>query len=198
MVKQSIKTALAIWAGTNLTSTLAAPGDVVNLKTTESGIHEIKYRDLDSYGADVSGVAVSEIGLFSQGEPVSIQVIGSEDDPGLFGPGAAIRFIAKTVDTLYTDTNVYTLRLVDQDQTLRVTPEDNAILPNVASATSYLATEEYAPQSEYSFTSPDKNDPWYATRIVAVGQPASETITLTVLLVRKMTTMSVSSSITRK
>jgi len=69
--------------------------------------------------------------------------------------------------------------LVDQDQTLRVTPEDNAILPNVASATSYLATEEYAPQLEYSFTSPDKNDPWYATRIVAVGQPASETITLT-------------------
>jgi len=48
----------------------------------------------------------------------------------------------------------------------------------VAPATSYLATKVYAPQSNYSFISPDKDDPWYATRIVAVGQPASETVTI--------------------
>jgi len=150
--------------------------DVVNLKTTVAGIHEVRYTDLMADEVDITDEPINRIALINKGQAIQIAVTGSDDDPALFGPGSVIRFIAEDVDTLYSGTNVYTLRL-DSDAALRV-GQDARGIPSGAAATAYLATREYAPQARYSFASPDVNDPWFATRIVASGGQASETMSI--------------------
>lgn len=157
-------------------SNAADARDIVNLKTIESGLHQISYEQLASDGADVAGEKVTDIALLNQGKALAIQVTGSSADASVFGNGSVIRFIAEQVDTLYTDVNVYTLRS-DSSLAERMSV-DNASVPSGASANSYLASKMFSPQSKYSFTSPDNDDPWYAKRIVAINEPASENITM--------------------
>ncbi len=150
---------------------------LINLKTTYAGIHEVSYESLRNNGSDLAGIDTSELSLASQGHAVPIQVIGGP----VFGAGSSIRFIATQVDTLYTDTNVYTLSLGSGQLAtqFKINEEASTISPRIPFANSYLAFESFAPQANYSFTSPDVNDPWYAKRMVAVGQTMSETITIT-------------------
>jgi len=124
-------------------------------------------------GIDLTGISSDELSLSNQGAATPIQIVGGD----VFGKGSSIRFIAHKVDTLYTDTNVYTLSL-GGNQTL-IEPEETPILARAPFANSYLATESFAPQTNYSLTSPDSNDPWYAKRMVAIGSPVSEDITMT-------------------
>jgi len=177
MSKKMMCTAVSLGLGLLAIDASAAEArDIVNLKTTELGLHEISYQMLLSYGADVVDEQISDLALINQGESVQIQVTGSTIDPAVFGEGSVIRFVAKQLDTLYTDENVYTLR---SDQNVaRKMGVDNSPIPRGASATSYLATKAFSPPTKYSFTSPDKNDPWYAKRIVAIGGPQSENISM--------------------
>lgn len=154
----------------------ASGRDIVNLQTTKAGIHQLSYQQLLDYGADVDGELVANIALLNRGQAQQIQVVGSRADPLVFGVGSVVRFIASELDTLYTDTNVYTL-VADSSQARRMSI-DNSDIPRGANANSYLATKTFSPQTNYSFTSPDKSDPWYAKRIVAIGQPASEEVEL--------------------
>ena len=161
----------------NAAQSTGAPGeDVVNLMTQEAGIHEISFESLQNFGVDLEGVPVVDLALMNQGMPVSIQVQGSSADGAVFGTKGSIRFVASKLDTLYTDTNVYTLRL-DQDDAKRISLASPA-LPSGAAANAYLATAKYAPQSKYSFVSPNQSDPWYAKRLVAVGSAESDTVTV--------------------
>ena len=150
--------------------------DIVNLNTVDQGVYEISFEALSAFGADVSGELLSDIALMNQGQPVQIQLTGSTADPLVFGEGSVLRFIAEQVDTLYTDKNVYTLRS-DSSNALRMSV-DTAGIPAGASEASYLATSELAPQTKYSFTSPDEQDPWYNTRIVALDGPQSESMSM--------------------
>ena len=124
---------------------------------------------------DLVGVPLNEFAMSNRGQAVPIQVVGSDADPAVFGPGASIRFVADKLDTLYTGTNVYTLKL-DSVSASRM-QVDGSAAKGVA-ATSYIRTEAYAPQSRYSFTSPDSQDPWFADRLVAVDGPVSQKITM--------------------
>ncbi|MGH1542561.1 MAG: SdrD B-like domain-containing protein, partial [Arenicella sp.] len=140
--------------------------DVLNLEVKSDGVYLVTHEALFDYGLDIAGEPVSRIALMNQGEPVPIAVTGSTDDASVFGMGSTIRFVGTGLDTLYTDTNVYTLRL-DGDAAQRVDVDNRQPVGPVA--LSYLATRNYAPQSEYSFVSPDKSDPWYAERLLASG-----------------------------
>ena len=164
----------------SLSGAALAGEPIINLSTTEAGIHEVTHASLLNSGVDLSGVSTAELALVSQGQPVPIQVVGGNSQTGTFGAGASIRFIAHQVDTLYTDTNVYALELVEPNsQPARINDQATPMLARVPFANSYLATEAFAPQSNYSFTSPKASDPWYAKRMVAVGQPMSETFNMT-------------------
>lgn len=175
LTKQLTLTALAATMAT-LMPLAALADDVVNLKTTESGLHEVSYAALAAGGADINGQSVDDLVLMNQGSPVAIHVIGSDTDPDVFGAGASIRFIAKTVDTLYSDTNVYTLTLGSGQVPMGSDPQT---LPTGPAATSYLSTETYEPQLNYSFTSPDQQDPWHGERLVALGaKPTTENVTM--------------------
>ena len=167
--------ALSLWL-LFISDALADGRDLINLKTTEAGIHQVSYDSLFNYGLDLQGEPISNIALINQGAPQQIQVTGSSSDPSLFGPGSVIRFLAKQIDTLYTHTNVYTLRS-DVDQARRIGIDVRG-MPQGAFANSYLATKRFSPQNRYSFTSPDSNDPWYAKRIVAIGKSNQERVAL--------------------
>ena len=157
-------------------SAYAAARDIVNLRTTVAGIHEVTYDELIEYGADIDGEPVANIALFSEGNAQQIQVTGSDDDPSVFGEGSVVRFVAQEIDTLYTDVNVYTLKS-DVDSAFRISIDTRGI-PSGVNANSYLATKTFSPQNDYSFTSPDRSDPWYAKRIVAISEPASEEVSI--------------------
>lgn len=150
-----------------------AADDVVNLITVSEGIHELSGQDLQNFGVSLNGMPSSAIGLMNNGQAVAIQVIGGPN----FSKASKIRFIADPVNTLYTDENVYTLTLNGSAD--RILDEATPLLARSSFANSYLATERFAPQAKYSFTSPKSDDPWYAKRIVAVGKQTTERFTMT-------------------
>ena len=153
--------------------------DLINLETDTSGVYEVSYQHLlATTGLDLAGEPIHRIALVNQGNSVPLQVRGSDADSSVFGVGASFRFIAEKLDTLYTATNVYTLRLDDQPHP-RIEETAIAFSPRLPYATSYLASKMYAPQTAYTFASPDEQDPYYANRILALGEPGSETVSLT-------------------
>jgi len=146
---------------------------LVNLKTTQAGIHEVNVSDLSSFGVAVVGQRSDRLALINNGASVAIEVTGGE----IISEQSTIRFIAEQIDTLYTDQNVYTLTL-DESLAQRISSIDSPIPARAPVATSYLRSAIFAPQTRYSFTSPDREDAFYAKRMVTIGQPMSENIVL--------------------
>ncbi|MEM7194885.1 MAG: SdrD B-like domain-containing protein, partial [Pseudomonadota bacterium] len=172
---------LGLMAGTVLNAVLPVAHavdpdaeDVLNFGVTESGLHSVSYADIDGMGVDLLGEPIDRFGVMNQGEAVPVYVTGSDADAQLFGPGSEIVFVGEGVDTLYTGTNIYTLRL-DTETALRMA-DDVRDIPSGPSASAYMSTTVYEPQSNYSFISPDTEDPWYAKRMVAINEPVSETV----------------------
>lgn len=152
--------------------------DLINLNTDSDGVYEVTHEYLLAQtGLDLSGEPLNRFALINQGQAVPIQVRGSADDAETFGAGASFRFVAQQRSTLYSDVNVYTLRL-DSEQQKLIEPQAIALAARVPFASSYLASKTYAPQTAYTFASPDKSDPYYADRILALGKPASETVSI--------------------
>ena len=164
---------LVIGAVSVFTSSVIAAENLVNLKTTESGIYEISISELSDFGVDLEGQNASELAVTNLGEPIQIEVTGGEELTG----SSTIRFIAEKIDTLYTGENVYTLSL-DASSARRVIADSSPIPSRAPNATSFLRTVEFAPQTRYSFTSPNEEDAFYAKRMVTIGQPMTETIDL--------------------
>ena len=153
------------------------PEDVLNLLVKESGVYQVSHQQLIDFGLDIDGEPLARIALTSGGQAVPIEVTGSIVDPAVFGAGSTIQFVGHGLDTLYTDTNVYTLRL-DSDMARRITSDDRRFNGGQVSA-AYLATKRYSPQVDYSFISPNRQDPWYAERLLStVGATASTDIQL--------------------
>lgn len=173
--------ALTLMAGASLSmqSLYAADNsaeDLLNLEVTESGIYQVTHDQLLDFGLNINGESVDRIALMNAGQPLQIEVTGSDADETVFGEGASIRFVGKGLDTLYTDTNVYTLRL-DNEAAIRIAA-DSSVPQAGAFANSYLATKSYSPQNKYSFVSPNKADPWYSERLLASGEAVDSTTEL--------------------
>ena len=160
-----------------LASMQLAAEELINFEVTESGMHQVSFEQLQDAGLDILGEPLTNIGLLNKGAAVAVEIVGSTLNPANFGPGAKIRFYGQSIDTLYTGTNVYTLVL---DATLH-TPLQARSIPVPArapTAASYLAKKVFAPQTSYSFVSPDDNDPWYAKRMSALQGATQETVNL--------------------
>lgn len=151
--------------------------ELLNFNVTEAGVYQVTFEQLLGAGLDIEGEPISNLAVTNRGAAISIQIKGGDGNPQLFGAGGYIRFIGEELETLYTGTNVYTLSLDPNSQVL-IKGESVPLIPRVSYATSYLATKEYAPQTGYSFASPDSNDPWYAKRMLALNKPANETVDL--------------------
>ncbi len=154
-----------------------AAESLLNMGVSENGVYRISHGQLASYGLDISGQAVNKLRLVSAGEEVPIWVTGSTANSSVFGVGSTITFVGESVNTLYTDENMYTLEIADGVHK-RIAADRTAIGGENITA-SYLAKKSYAPQKEYSFISPDANDPWYAERMLSFGDDkASKSVIL--------------------
>ncbi len=69
MMNTALYSAVSLSLGLVLSSTVHAR-DIVNLKTQESGVHEVSFQALSDYGADVTGEPVANIALMNQGQAV--------------------------------------------------------------------------------------------------------------------------------
>jgi len=174
---------------------------VMQLQVSESGLYRVTYEALAAAGAALDGVDPAAIALTERGEPVPIYVGVSEAATASvlststspkgkkstqtlvaeatatvdgFGPGWYIDFVGDGLDTLYTQTNVYTLHV---DPTLARRSEEDATKPRKQDALVpyYLETVRVEPQNAYAFAAPN-GDPWYARRIFAYGKAASTTV----------------------
>lgn len=149
--------------------------DLLNFEVDEKGVYQVSHADLLDAGLDLSGEPIANLALINQGQPVWLEIVGSDANPLEFGAGARVRFIGKGLKTLYTSSNVYTLKL-DASQQRLIQSESIQLPARAAYANSYLASKSFAPQNEYTFASPDPLEPWYAKRITAIRKSARETV----------------------
>ncbi len=136
-----------------------------DLLVSQTGIQRVSYEDLLAAGLDLSGQIAAHIALTLNGQPVPITV----NSPGTFGPGSTIEFYGQALDTLYTNTNVYTLWM-DQASALRVNEDTTPADPLATPASYYMETALVNNNKGYDELS-TTGDPWFDTRMVAYTSP---------------------------
>jgi hypothetical protein len=133
---------------------------VINLKVRQSGLYLVTYEMLRDAGLDLNGVQTSRLQLTNRGQAVPIYV----KPVAKFGPGAYFEFHGQALDTLYTDTNIYTLQ-VGSTTGSRI-PAANAAPPKRGTPLgSYAETQVVNNQRAYANYSPSA-DPWYDTSML--------------------------------
>lgn len=144
---------------------------VVNLVTTEAGLHRITYEQLAQQGVDLNGIKKGHLAISHAGEPVARYVGGDK----LFGDGSYIDFVAGDASNRYTDETVYTLHIDKQlkqnIRSLRYRPGGE---PTVVGTTNTVLADN----NNYGFTSANLEDPWSMDYIYANKGPVSKTYTL--------------------
>ncbi len=81
-----------------------------NFKVRQTGIYRVTYEMLQDAGLDLAGVPAAKIMLLNRGQMVPVYVY-VPDQAETFGPGGYIEFYGEALDTIYTDTNIYTLQV---------------------------------------------------------------------------------------
>ncbi|MBN1400969.1 MAG: hypothetical protein JXA74_09030 [Anaerolineae bacterium] len=145
----------------------------VSLSVNRTGLYRVTYEQLNSQGLSYAGVQADQIALTNRGESVPIYVHAAG---GTFGPGGYIELYGEALDTLYTDTNVYTL-LADEGLAERVATD--ATPPAGAAAPFYGETELVDRNNAYFYTAPG-DDPWFDAKLQVATTPLNEERTLNV------------------
>jgi hypothetical protein len=137
---------------------------VIELEVSRDGLYRVTFEDLAAAGFSLSGIAPGGIGLTAQGRGVPIYVKSGKT----FGPGDFIEFLGHTLDTLYTNTNVYRLA-VDTRTPARVAVDSTAP-PAVSPVPYYLETRRFERNRSYAAFSPT-GDPWFDTSMLTYTSP---------------------------
>ncbi len=134
------------------------------LAVDADGLYRLTYEELvAATGVGLAGARADELALTNRyGAPVAITVSGGRS----FGPGSYIEFYGEALDTLYTDTNVYTLA-VDAALASRVAASSTNVPRNAQAATYYTEAASFEGNNEYSYLSPLANEPWFDTLLLA-------------------------------
>lgn len=143
---------------------------VVQIHVDRSGIQRVTYEALVAAGAAFDHVKATDLVVENLGAQVPIYVGGDR----FFGPGSYVEFVGESLDTLYTDTNVYVLR-VDR-KGARAAVDTSAPSAGTPAASYYLDTVEVEHNGEYSFSAPE--DPWFDRYLTAWGAPTQTDLEL--------------------
>ena len=130
----------------------------IEMLVEEAGLYRVTYEELLTAGMDFAGVHAGHLAVTNRGRAVPIRVESGKT----FGPGGFVEFFGETVDTLYTDTNVYVLS-AEPKSAKRIGEESG--LGAGAPADSYRETFRFERQREYTYATPT-DDPWYDTSMV--------------------------------
>jgi hypothetical protein len=147
----------------------------IRLLVDRAGLHRLTYEAMAAAGFDWTGAPLADIALLGRGVPVPVRVEGA----GSFGPGAFVEFRGEALDTLYTGTAAYELR-IDRASAKRPA-SDNGPAKGKASETAawYLETATVERDRVYSFASPN-GDPWFDTAMFGFTTPLSWSFDLAV------------------
>lgn len=141
--------------------------NTVTLKVNRTGIHRVTYEMLKAAGLDIAGVPVTKITLLKSGRVVPIYLVsqGMGKARGKFGPGDYFEFYGEALDTLYTDTNIYTVQV---SRSAAPHLASNLAMPvrSAKAPTSFIDTLVINNQRAYANYAPGA-DPWYDTSMVA-------------------------------
>ena len=139
----------------------------LNLKVRQTGLYRVTYEMLQAAGLDLAGVPINKITLTNRGGMVPLYVGGADQ----FGPGAFIEFYGQALDTLYTDTNIYTVQ-VSSSPAFRVQGNNAAAGKGLVAPGSYIETLVVNNQKAYATSAP-QDDPWYDTAMAAYSTSLS-------------------------
>ncbi len=153
--------------GNGLGAGTPASASAVRLQVDHDGIYRVTYQDLAAAGFDLGGIPVSHLALTHHGDAVPIRVSAK----GKLGPGAFVEFLGKGLDTLYTDTDVYTLA-DDVHHALRIPEVSASPDPSAVPVDTYVEDRTVERNLKYSPTSAG-DDPWLDTRMLAFSSPRS-------------------------
>ena len=141
----------------------------VLMDINETGIYKVSYDDLAKLGIDVSTIDSNMISVKSVDGLVAID-LHTSNNPHQFSKGSYFQFYAKSIESLYTDTNTYTLSFN--------TGEASPLMSEVSAAprgnqfvNEYDKTITIDRNQRYSVGSPIAIEPWFDTRLLAVGSP---------------------------
>ncbi len=140
--------------------------DVANLSIDNTAIYRVTHAQLLAEGVDLAGIKKYRIAMSNQGSEVPIRVGG----PLFFGPGSYIEFVGEEYESIYSKTNVYTLR-VDNKNIPKIPTNKNPV-PAGVPVTTYLETIRIEQDNEYAVSSAS-DDPWYDQRLVALGSQSA-------------------------
>ena len=143
----------------------------VNLSVDHDGIYRLTHQNLLAAGIDLSGVSTARLALLNRGKAVPIRVGG----PERFGAGSFLEFVGQALDTLYTQTNVYSLEIGSRFKArVHVDPR---VPPAGEQPEFYQAVHRQESNRLYDFAAPG-DSPWYDTRLLAVSEPVEATYDL--------------------
>ncbi len=133
----------------------------------QTGLYRVGYEALRRAGLDLTGVPTDRIRLTNRGRVVPVRVIGK----GVFGPGSSIEFYGEALDTLYTDTNIYTLQ-VSRDGSPPVAVDTRAPSKRFRLPLAYSETLVVDNPKAYANYAPG-DDAWYDTSMLVYTTPKS-------------------------
>lgn len=129
----------------------------LNMKVRQTGIYRVSYEMLRDAGLDLAGVPLRKVTVTNQGQMVPVYVEGTAK----FGPGAFIEFYGQALDTLYSDTNIYTIQ-VSSTPASRMQGDSANVGKGLTPPTAYTETLVVNNQKVYANSAPG-DDPWYDT-----------------------------------
>jgi hypothetical protein len=148
----------------------AQVSELVTLEVSEAGVYRVSHQALLAAGIDLSGSQAKRLVLQNRGQVVPMRVVGQGKKQRRFGPGSYIEFVGSGRDSLYSNTNVYSLGLARRAPGSRVT--EDASVAQGTPASFYLATLTVERERQYSYLAPN-GDPWFSDLLLAWNAPAS-------------------------
>lgn len=130
--------------------------NTLQFKTNQTGMVHLTYEELRDAGLDLNEIRPANISVSAGGKAVPIYVTAKT---GWFGPGNYIEFHAKALNTLYTDTNVYTIRFSSASSPF-IKVNSSALPATIKPVASYNETILVNNQRRYATYLPG-SDPWY-------------------------------------
>jgi hypothetical protein len=139
----------------------------LTLKVNQTGMYRVTYEMLRDAGLDLKGVTASKVALYKAGQPVPVFLSSKSK----FGAGSYFEFYGQALDTIYTDTNVYTLK-INRTAAAHIPTSNTRIARNTPPSTSYVEKLVVNRQRGFADYAPG-SDLWYDTEMLAYTSPRS-------------------------
>ena len=151
-------------------ASIDAEQSVLNMKVNTDGIYRVSYEDIMALNIDLAGVSTSELAIYNNGDIIPAKIVSSNQQT--FDAGSYIEFVGFSDNNLYQKGSIYSLILANG-----LSIEDKVVnyAEGQVEQTQYLQTDFYNENNDYSFGAPI-SDPWFYSRILAIGSLAEETI----------------------